>query len=56
MILLAILLLIVIILVTVMVLTVSAVGAGAILLFGDVIVCLGVIGFIIYRIIRKKFR
>lgn len=56
MILLAILLLIVIILVTVMVLTVSAVGAGAILLFGDVIVCVGVIGFIIYRIIRKKFR
>lgn len=56
MILLAILLLIVIILVTVMVSTVSAVGAGAILLFGDVIVCVGVIGFIIYRIIRKKFR
>lgn len=32
---------------------VGAIGAGAILIFGDVIVAIGVIGFIIYKIITK---
>ena len=54
--LLLILILIAIVLIGVTVFGVTAIGAGAILLFGDVIVCVGVIGFIIYKIIRKKFR
>lgn len=53
--LLTILLMIVIILTVVTVVAVSAIGAGAILLFGDVIVCVGVIGFIIYKLIRRRF-
>ena len=54
--LLLILILIAIVLIGVTVFGVTAIGAGAILLFGDVIVCVGVIVFIIYKIIRKKFR
>lgn len=53
--LLTILILIAIVLIAAVVLGVSAIGAGAILLFGDVIVCVGVIGFIIYKLIRRKF-
>lgn len=33
---------------------VGAIGAGAILIFGDVIVAVGVIGFIIYKFVTKK--
>lgn len=29
-------------------------GAGFVIVFGDVIVCIGVIGFLIYLIVRKK--
>lgn len=54
--LLLILVLIAIVLIAATVLGITALGAGAVLLFGDVIVCVGVIGFIIYKIIRKKFR
>lgn len=54
--LLLILILIAIVLIAATVLGVTAIGAGAILLFGDVIVCVGVIGFIIYKLIRRKFR
>ena len=49
-----ILLLIAIILMVVFVLVVSAVGAGAILIFGDVIVCIVLIGFISYKLIKRK--
>lgn len=51
MILFAILALILVILVVTVVLVTSAVGAGAIILFGDVIVCI----FIIMWIIKKLF-
>lgn len=33
---------------------VGALGAGAILVFGDVIIAVGVIGFIIYKLITKN--
>lgn len=33
---------------------VGAIGAGAILIFGDVIVAVGVICFIIYKLVTKK--
>lgn len=54
MILFTVLLLIAIILIAVIVLVVSTVGAGAILIFGDVIVCVAIIGFILYKLITKK--
>lgn len=33
---------------------IGVLGAGAIIIFGDVIVALGVIGFIIYKLITKN--
>lgn len=54
MILLTILALILLILVIVVVFATSIVGAGAIIIFGDVIVCVLVIGFIIKKLIKRK--
>jgi hypothetical protein len=33
---------------------IGVLGAGAIIIFGDVIVALGVIGFVIYKLITKN--
>lgn len=46
--------LILVILIVVTVVVVSIVGAGTILIFGDVIVCILIIGWIIYRLFFKK--
>lgn len=54
MILLTILLLIIAILITVFVLATSVIGAGAIILFGDVFVCIFVIGLIIKWLLGRK--
>lgn len=45
-----------IILITVTIGGISILGSIGIVVFGDVIVCVGVIGLIIYLIIRKKRR
>lgn len=54
MILFTILALILIILLVVVVVTTSVVGAGAIILFGDVIVCIFILGFIIKLLFFRK--
>ena len=54
MILFTILTLILLILLVVTVVVVSAVGAGALIVFGDVIICVVLIGWIIYRLFFKK--
>ena len=56
MILITILLLTILILVAVCIAVFSAVGAGAIILFGDVIVCILFMVWLIKRIINKKRR
>lgn len=53
MILLIILILIVFILTTVVVLSVSAIGSAAILIFGDVIVCIGFLVWLIKKLVTK---
>ena len=53
MILFTILLLILIILTLVIIAVVSTVGAAGIIVFGDVIVCILLIGFILYKLITK---
>lgn len=54
MILFTILAIIFVILAALLILTVSTVGAAGIAIFGDVIVCMVIIGFIMRAIIRKK--
>lgn len=54
MILLTILILIIVILVTVFVLATSVLGAGAIIIFGDVIVCVIFIGLFIKWLLNRK--
>lgn len=54
MILFTILALILLILLVVVVVTTSVVGAGTIILFGDVIVCILVLGWLIKKIFFKK--
>lgn len=54
MILFTVLLLILLILTIVMVLATSIVGAGAIILFGDLIICIAFIGWLIYKLIRRR--
>ena len=46
--------LIVIILLVFLVLTISVFGAGAIIIFGDVIICIFIFGWIFKRIFFKK--
>ena len=46
--------LILVILTVVLILAISAVGAGAIIIFGDVIVCAFILGWIIKKILEKK--
>ena len=53
MILLIILMLIVFILTTVVVLSVSAIGSAAIFIFGDVIVCIGFLVWLIKKLVTK---
>lgn len=54
MILLIILILIVLILTTVVVLSASAIGSAAILIFGDVIVCIGFLVWLIKKLVTRK--
>lgn len=54
--LLIILILMVAILLSVVIGGISLIGSLGIIVFGDVIVCIGVIGLIIYFIVRKKRR
>lgn len=56
MILFTILALILLILIVVTVVTVSIVGAGTMIIFGDVIVLILILGWIIYRLFFKKRR
>lgn len=56
MVLFCILAIILLILVLVIALAVSTVGAGAIIIFGDVFVCIAIIVFIMRKIIKKKKR
>ena len=55
MILLIILILIVLILTTVVVLSASAIGSAAILIFGDVIVCIGFLVWLIKKLVTKDW-
>ena len=54
MILFMILLLILIILIAVVVLGLSTLGSAAILIFGDVIVCIAIIAFIIAKLVKRN--
>ena len=54
MVLFTILAIILLILIAVVVLVISITGAAGILVFGDVIVCMVIIGAIMYAIIKKK--
>lgn len=55
MILFTVLTIILIILAIITIAVVSIFGAGAIVVFADVLVCIAIIGYILYRIIRRKY-
>lgn len=54
--LLTILALMAVLLITITIGAISVIGSLGVVIFGDVIVCVGVIGLIIYLIVRKKRR